>query len=218
LRLTDNTFVRNALVDGPKLREFPDAAVYISESGADSRVPGPYGQTLMVTGNTFTNNWSGVVLWEDANRFCGSPGNSSAASCTLVDRATVTTKSCNPTNIAKEPYYSDCRWKTQNVLVTRNAFNFDPASIGPDCVSATYCGFNGIFSQWGGQPPWSPYKGTTVESHIMFHQNNHFASNAYYGPWQFIVSSQGNAVSWATWRGAPYRQDTGSTMRMAAPG
>ena len=40
LRLADNTFVRNALVAGPKLGGFPDAAVYISESGADSRVPG----------------------------------------------------------------------------------------------------------------------------------------------------------------------------------
>jgi Right handed beta helix region len=212
LRLADNTFVRNALVDGPRTRGFPDPAVYISESGADSRVPGPYRHTLMITGNTFTNNWSGVVLWEDANRFCGSPANASASDCTLVDPTVVTTKSCNPTNIAKEPYYNGCRWKTQNVLVSGNIFNFDPASIGSDCLSAKYCGFNGIFSQWGGQPSWSPYQGTTVESHIMFHQNNHFASNAYYGPWQFIVSDQGNAVSWATWQGAPYRQDAGSTM------
>jgi len=212
LRLADNTFVRNALVDGPRTSGFPDPAVYISESGADSRVPGPYGHTLMVTGNTFTNNWSGVVLWENANRFCGSPANASASDCTLVDPTVVTTKSCNPTNIAREPYYNDCRWKTQNVLVRGNIFNFDPVSVGPDCVSATYCGFNGIFSQWGGQPSWSPYRGTTVEGHITFHQNNHFTSNAYYGPWQFMVSDQGNAVSWATWQAAPYRQDAGSTM------
>jgi hypothetical protein len=212
LRLADNTFVRNALVHGPKLSGFPDSAVYISESGADSRVPGPYGHTLTITGNTFTNNWGGVVLWEDANRFCGSPANSSASNCTLVDPNVVTTKSCAPGNIAKEPYYNDCRWKTQNVLVKGNAFNFDPASIGLDCVPAKYCGFNGIFSQWGSQPSWSPYRGAVVEGHITFDQNNHFASNIYNGPWQFMVGNQGNVVSWDNWQEAPYHQDRGSTL------
>ena len=212
LRLADNTFLRNALVDGPKLGGFPDPAVFISESGADSRIPGPYGQSLTITGNIFTDNWSGVVLWENADRFCGSPDNASANMCTLVDPKVVTTKSCNSTNIAKEPYYSDCRWKTQNVLVRGNVFNFAPASIGSDCVSAKYCGFNGIFSQWGGQPSWSPYRGTSVESQIMFRQNNHFSLNTYNGPWKFVVSDQGNAVSWATWQRTPYRQDAGSMM------
>src|SRR5262249_51419904 len=51
LRLSGNTFIRNALVDGPKLTGFPDPAVYISESGADKRVPGPYEHALMITGN-----------------------------------------------------------------------------------------------------------------------------------------------------------------------
>src|SRR5215831_1234253 len=215
LRLADNTFVRNALVGGPRTNGFPEPAVYISESGADGRVPGPYGHILMITDNKFTNNWSGVVLWENANRFCGSPANTSANNCTLVDPNVVTTKSCNATNIAKQPYFSDCRWKTQNVLVSGNAFNFDPAGIGQDCTVLKYCGFNGVFSEWGRQPSWSPYQGTMVESHITFDQNNHFASNIYNGPWQFIVGNQSNAVKWATWQGSPYRQDAGSTMSQA---
>jgi hypothetical protein len=111
--------------------------------------------------------------------------------------------------LADQPYYSDCRWKTQNVVVSGNDFAFDPASIGPDCTPAKYCGFNGIFSQWGS---WSPYHGTVVENHITFDQNNHFKSNTYSGPWQFVVREQGNAVSWETWRGSPYHQDAGSTM------
>lgn len=212
LRLADNTFLRNALVDGPKLSGFPDPAVYISESGADSRVPGPYGRILTITNNTFANNWSGVVLWENANRFCGSPDNTSVNNCTLVNPNVVTRKSCNPTNIAREPYYNDCRWKTQNVLVSGNIFNFDPASIGPKCVSTKYCGFNGIFSEWGDQPSWSPYRGTLVEGHITFGQNNHFSANRYNGPWKFMVSDQGNAVSWATWRAGPYHQDARSVI------
>jgi hypothetical protein len=212
LRLANNTFVRNAVAAGPNLGGFPASAVYISESGADSRVPGPYGNTLAITGNRFTDNWGGVVLWENADRFCGSPANASTDECTLVNPKVVTTHSCNATNIFREPYYNSCRWKTQNVLVSKNYFSFDPAKIGPECTPAKYCGFNGIFSQWGSEPLWSPYRGTVVENHIAFSQNNHFMSNIYEGPWRFMVRQQGNAVNWATWRESPYDQDAGSAM------
>jgi hypothetical protein len=209
LRLAHNTFVRNALVAGPRLGGFPDAAVYISESGADSRIPGRYRGTLAITANTFTDNWGGVVLWENADRYCGSPANTSTGQCTLINPKVLTTHSCNATNLTSEPYYSGCRWKTQNVLVNRNYFIFDPAKIGPDCTRAKYCGFNGIFSQWGS---WSPYHGRVVEDHITFDQNNHFFSNTYNGPWRFMVHEQGNMVSWTTWREMPYKQDAGSTI------
>jgi hypothetical protein len=215
LRLADNTFVRNALIAGPRLTGFPDSAVFISESGSDSRVPGPFRKTLAITGNTFIDNWGGVVLWEDADRFCGSPANTSADECTLVDPKVVTKRSCNDANIAKEPYYNGCRWKTQNVLVSRNYFNFDPSKISPKCTPEKYCGFNGIFSEWGSQPSWSPYQDRVVEDHITFAQNNRFKANRYSGPWQFMVREQGNAVSWATWRGTPYHQDAGSTLNRA---
>ena len=216
LRLANNTFVRNALVAGPRLGGFPDSAVYISESGADSRVPGPYGDTLAITDNTFTDNWGGVVLWENADRFCGSSANTSTGYCTLVNPRMVTADSCNAANIPTQPYYNGCRWRTQNVLVSGNDFTFDPANIGPACTPAKYCGFNGIFSQWGSEPSWSPYHGTVVENHITFDQNNHFASNTYNGPWRFMVHEQGNVVSWATWQGRPYDQDAGSTMNRQA--
>jgi Right handed beta helix region len=209
LRLADNTFVRNALVAGPKLGGFPDSAVYISESGADSRVLGPYGDTLVITGNTFTDNWGGVVLYENADRHCGG-SNSSTGYCTLVNPSVATISKCsNPSLIGTRPYYNDCRWKTQNVLVSHNSFTFDPARIGPECTPAKYCGFNGIFSQGGS---WLPYQGTVVENHITFDQNNHFVSNSYHGPWEFMLQEQGNAVSWSTWRGSSYDQDAHSTM------
>ena len=210
LRLANNTFVRNALVGGPHLGGFPDSAVYISESGADSRIPGQYGNSLAITANTFTDNWGGVVLWENADRYCGSGANTSTGYCTLVNPSAATVSHCsNPGLIGTRPYINDCRWKTQNVLVSHNYFTFDPAKIGPDCTSANYCGFNGIFSQWGS---WSPYHGTMVENHITFDQNNHFASNTYSGPWQFVVHGQDTTVNWAMWRGNPYNQDVGSTM------
>jgi hypothetical protein len=210
LRLADNTFVRNALSAGPKLGGFPDSAVYISESGADSRIPGPYGDTFAITGNTFIDNWGGVVLYENADRYCGSGGNSSTGYCTLVDPSVATVSTCaNPRLIGTAPYYNDCRWKTQNVLVSHNTFTFEPASIGPDCTPAKYCGFNGLFSDSGS---FLPYRGTLVENRVTFGQNNHFEANTYNGPWQFVIQNQGDAVSWATWRGSPYHQDASSTM------
>ena len=210
LRLTDNTFVRNALVDGPSLKGFPDPAVYISESGGDSRVPDSYGAGIDIFRNTFIDNWSGVVLWENADRYCSSRVETSIGYCTLVDPSAATVRNCsNPSLIRTEPYYSDCRWKTQNVQVSDNDFIFEPAYIGPQCTATNYCGFNGIFSQWGsGQP----YYGAVIENHITFEQNNHFASNTYTGPWRFMVLQQGNVVSWAAWQFGSYNQDEGSTL------
>jgi Right handed beta helix region len=214
LRLAGNAFVRNALVDGPQVGGFPDSAVYISESGADSRIPGPFGNTLEITENTFTDNWGGVVLYENANRYCGSAGNSSTGFCTLVDPSVATLSNCVKLSLVRtEPYYSDCRWKTQNVLVKGNYFAFNPARIGPECTPAKYCGFNGIFSEWGSL---APYRGIAVEKHITFDQNNHFVANSYYGPWRFVVLAQGNVVSWSRWRRGPYGQDAGSTMHGSA--
>ena len=153
-----------------------------------------------------------MVLWENADRFCGSSANASTGYCTLVNPRIVTADSCNAANIPIQPYYNGCRWRTQNVLVSGNDFTFDPANIGPSCTPAKYCGFNGIFSQWGSVPSWSPYQGHVIENHITFDQNNHFASNTYKGPWRFMVHEQGNVVSWTTWQGRPYHQDAGSTM------
>ncbi len=67
-----NTFIDNAWGSGPTIGGFPDSAVYVSESGEDSRVANSFGySTLAVEGNTFTDNWGGVVLWENSNRACG---------------------------------------------------------------------------------------------------------------------------------------------------
>ena len=210
--IKDNVFSRNGLGAGVTNPGFPTSAIYVSESGSDSRVPGAYGSTFMITGNKFVDNWSGVILWENSNRYCNSPANSSSGICTLVAPAAASINSCDPHNIAHTPYYADCRWKTQNVMVTDNQFEFNPANIGASCTVANSCGFQGLFSEYGTFPSWSPYTGTSVENSITFSQNNHFANNAYYGPWRFMAHAQNNVVSWAAWRSGPYLQDAGSTL------
>ncbi|GAB3927690.1 right-handed parallel beta-helix repeat-containing protein [Kribbella albertanoniae] len=210
-----NSFIRNGLGKGPENEGFPAPALYISESGADKRVPGQYGQILEVTGNVFTDNWSGVILWENADRFAGSPANTSTGSGTLVNPKVATIKTCNAQNIAKQPYLSDCRWKTQNVRVHDNTFNLNPDKLGDKCASNAGCGYNGIFSNWGTFPDWSPYQARTIEDAITFKQANRFYSNTYSGPWNFIVHEQGNSVNWAAWQGAPYGQDEDSVIKVS---
>jgi hypothetical protein len=212
--IKNNTFARNGLGDGPTNPGFPTGAIYISESGSDSRVPGSFGSKFSITENTFTDNWGGVILWENANRFCNSPANTSSGACTLVDPA-IGLRACNPAHIASQPYYADCRWKTQNISVDHNVFNFNPQTLGPTCTAENECGFNGLFSEYGSYPAWSPYKAATVEKSITFQQGNRFWDNIYNGPWNFMVYQQGTEVDFATWQGGPYHQDEGSAFNPA---
>jgi hypothetical protein len=215
--IKDNTFVDNAWGAGTADAGFPHPAVYLSESGADSRVAGAYGSTLDVTGNSFTDNWGGVVLWENADRFCGSPANTSSGDCTLVDPATYSASSCVQANLqnstpAQTPdYYDNCRWKTQNVTVSGNDFSFTPANLPAACATVSTCGYNGAFSNYGTYPDWSPYQGTVVEDHITTGQHNSFRDNCYADTnTRFMAREQGNDVSQAQWTGT-YGQDAGST-------
>ena len=224
--ITGNTFVDNdwgwnAANYPSYVGGFPGSALYISESGADSRVSSTYGATFSISGNTFTDNWGGVVLYENSNRACGL---SNDAYCTLVDPSTYTLASCKAnlataTSAGNPDYFDNCRWKTQNISVANNTFNFNPANIGANCTTANWCGFNGLFSEYGSD---APYQGWVVPTNISNTQNDHFSNNTYNGPWSFDGYSQGEQVTWAQWTagfndtsgsGAHFNaQDAGSTL------
>jgi hypothetical protein len=209
-----NTFVRNGLGKGPTNHGFPTPALYISESGSDPRVPGVFNQTFEVSKNVFSDNWAGVILWENADRFAGSAANTSTGSGTLVNPSVVNAKTCNAKTIKEQPFLSDCRWKTQNVRVHDNLFSLNPNKVSSSCGSSSGCGYNGLFSNWGTFPSWSPYQKAAVQDAITFHQGNRFFNNTYAGPWNFIVHEQGNRVNWASWQGAPYGQDPDSVVKV----
>lgn len=212
-RFVRNTFSRNGWVDGPEDPGFPTAALYLSESGGDDRVGGSYSGELAVLHNRFLDNWSAVIGWENADRFAGSPANTSTGSSTLVNPTVATVEACgDPGLIRLEPYIDDCRWKTQNLRVEGNLFRHRPEVIGPACRVARACGFVGLFSNWGTFPPWSPYREDFVERAITFEQDNQWSDNRYVGPWSFMVLEQGNRVGWRRWRSEPYGQDAGSVL------
>ncbi len=190
-RITDNTFVRNGLGEGSTQATpgFPDGAIYISESGGDTRVASNDGGQLVISRNVLTDNWGGIILWENADRFCS---DGSDGACTLVDPSLYTLSSCAAHLSEKSPvdYYGNCRWKTQNVLVEDNMLNFDPARVDSHCTVHNLCGFNGLFSNYG-----TSIYGDTRTVTITFQQNNEFKSNVYHGPWHFFAWSQSNRAN-----------------------
>jgi hypothetical protein len=212
-KISNNYFGRNAIPAGAGNPGFPTGAIYISESGADTRVNTAYNQTLDITNNRFVDNWGGVVLWENADRYCNSPANTSTGECSLVNPSVVTVDSCNATNIKNAPYFSDCRWKTQNVRVTNNTFESTPANIGASCTFNNHCGVSALFSNYGTYPAWSPYTGTTVQNAILYNQNNKFMNNTYKGQWRFVPLETGSFKTLSQWQASPYSQDNGSTLQ-----
>jgi hypothetical protein len=201
--IRDNTFRGNTVVQGKRFitqgDDFPVGTVYISESGGEPRVPARTGK-LEIHGNTFEHNWSGITLWENADRFCNSPANTSTGSCTklVADRA-----KCAQPGIAEEPLYGDCRWKTQHVDIHNNSFVIDPAVMG--CEKG--CGRMALLSNWGTYPEWSPYKEKTVQQAITFDQDNVWHHNTYVGPWTFTPFDTSRVLNAPAWQAAPYHQD-----------
>jgi hypothetical protein len=165
--------------------------------------------TIDISNNLIEDNYNGVTLWENADRFCGSPANTSTGYCTLVNPSVAKVSTCNSENVSKAPYYSDCRWKTQNVKVHHNTFTMDRANFF-DC-SAEMCGRNAVFSNYGTYPSWSPYKGDVITKAITYNQGNVFSNNTYLGTWNFMPVDTGHHVSLSAWKADPYNQDAGST-------
>ena len=164
--------------------------------------------TVDISNNLIEDNYNGVTLWENADRFCGSPANTSTGYCTLVNPSVANVSTCNKSNIDKAPYNSDCRWKTQNVKVHDNTFKMSRASF--DECDRSMCGRNAIFSNFGTFPSWSPYKADKVSQEITFKQGNVFRDNVYVGAWNFTPVDNGTLVGPAEWQAAPYSQDVGS--------
>ncbi|MFK0243511.1 right-handed parallel beta-helix repeat-containing protein [Amycolatopsis azurea] len=204
LVVRDNTFRRNTLVQGRAFAargdDFPVGTIYLSESGGEPRVPART-SSVEITDNVFEDNWAGITAWENADRFCNSPANTSSGSCT---RLVPSVSSCSSPGIASGPMYDDCRWKTQRVSVHGNKF-----SHGSSCTGL--CGRMGLLANFGTYPEWSPYRGSSVSEDVTFRQGNRWYDNTYSGSWRFVVHDTSRTVGASVWQGAPYSQDAGSS-------
>ncbi len=204
LVMRGNTIRRNTLVQGKEFADrgdnFPVGTIYLSEAGGEPRVPAR--TTLVeITDNVFEDNWAGITLWENADRFCNSPANTSSGSCTRLVPAV---SSCSQPGIATRPLYDDCRWKTQRVSVHGNVFR-----MGPGCTGL--CGRMAVLANFGTYPDWSPYRGPVVSDAVTFRQENRWYDNTYVGSWRFVVHDTSRTLGAAEWQAAPYLQDACSS-------
>ncbi|MFD5776099.1 right-handed parallel beta-helix repeat-containing protein [Streptomyces fungicidicus] len=205
----ENTIRRNNWVEGRKSADrgdsFPFATVYVSESGGEPRIPARTDR-IEIHRNVLEDNWSGITLWENADRFCNSPANTSSGDCTLLVKDT---GRCTRPAIATAPLYADCRWRTQRVDIHDNRFVLDKSVV--DC--AVKCDRMAVLANYGTYPDWSPYQGERVAEAITLEQHNRWHDNVYVGHWKFVAHDPSRVLDSAQWQGAPYRQDAGSTFR-----
>ncbi len=203
--IEDNTFVNNGIYTGPTNPGFPTGAIYISESGGDSTVPSNYAGELNIQGNVFNDNWSGVVLYQNSNRYVGDgqdPGTLTPPSGVNIGTWIQTTgpNTCpsNLTETSPVDYHQLCQWRTQNVTVQNNQFTFNPSDsiYSGQCSKSTACGMNGLFAP---DSVTAAYPGYTVCNAISNTQNNHFLNNTYEGPWVFAYFNQLDVATWAQW-------------------
>ncbi|MGW2147420.1 right-handed parallel beta-helix repeat-containing protein [Nonomuraea bangladeshensis] len=221
--ITRNTFRRNGWVSGNENLGSPAPAIYISESGGDARLAhGTSGSPdLNINDNYFEDNFSGITVFENANRFCNSNGNTSKSYCTPFVSPTLIPKphdddyldpinATHPcyTSIKNEPYRTDCRWHSRNVKVFGNEFRFEKANVP---CAGTYCGVQALYAQGDDNLPWMPYTVAEIQQNVMLTGGNSFHDNTYVGDWKF-VKGWGEAISWNAWRSAPYNQEAGSTL------
>ncbi|GHC83624.1 right-handed parallel beta-helix repeat-containing protein [Streptomyces flavofungini] len=205
--IRNNTIRRNNWVEGRKAAKkgdnFPYATIYISEAGGEPRIRARTDK-IEISRNVLENNWNGITLWENADRFCNSPANTSTGYCTLLVK---NTKRCARPGITKAPLYADCRWKTQRVDIHDNRFVLDTSVV----KCKTECGRMAVLSNYGTYPKWSPYKGKRVAEAITHKQRNRWHDNAYRGPWSFVPTDTDQNLDSGQWQSTPYRQDAGST-------
>ncbi|MFF2024975.1 right-handed parallel beta-helix repeat-containing protein [Streptomyces sp. NPDC058171] len=212
--IRENTIRRNNWVEGRRYADrgdsFPFATVYLSESGGEPRVRARTDK-IEIYRNVLEDNWSGITLWENADRFCNSPANTSSGTCTLLVRQP---DRCARPGIATAPLYTDCRWRTQRVDVHHNRFVLDTSVVG--CT--VKCDRMAVLANYGTYPDWSPYQGERVAEAITHKQRNRWHDNVYVGPWKFVAHDPSRVLDFGQWQGTPYHQDTGSTLDPRAGG
>jgi hypothetical protein len=203
--ITGNTFVGNGIKGGEGNEGFPTGAIYVSESGGDASVPSDFAGQLNIAGNSFQDNWGGVVIYQNANRFSGDgqdPGTLTPPSGTSVSTWINNAGSTCPSHLSQTSpvnYNSLCQWRSQNVTVQDNTFQFNPSDsvFAGQCTTAHSCGQNGLFSVYSST---SAYPTWSVCNAISNKQNNHFKNNTYTGPWSFVYFNQGDTVAAPAWQ------------------
>jgi Right handed beta helix region len=231
--ILNNYIADNAWADGLSNPGFPNAAIYVSESGSSGVPPcgetsctdqASYQERSVISGNQLTDNGGGIFLWQNSDRHCSSGFD---RVCILNSSGQFTLESCrenlpsasidletytgNRGGSPTEDWWDGCLWKTANVSVTRNVIVFHPGDIAY-CNRSSWpdCGANGIFSEYSIAPPYNSPGGWVIATQVTFFSSDTWSDNTYDGPSTFYAWNQGNGdnpVSWQNWTGAVTKGD-----------
>ena len=230
--ITNNYLAYNGWAGGLGNPGFPSPTIYVSQSGSDKMfggIPacqeascarqGSYPSQSVISENTFVDNGGNVFLWQNSDRFCSAGFDDT---CTLVDGGNTgpftmsacksnlpsasvdtTTYASRRTGSPAQDWWNGCLWWTENVSITKNTIDFNPADIA-HCNQADWpdCGAGGIFAEYSVSAPYNQPGEWAVLSQLTFFQNNTWSDNVYNGPSTFYAWNQGNGdnpVSWADW-------------------
>ena len=209
-RVVGNDVTGNAVVAG-RLRNdsFPVAGIFVSNSGGSNRLAGTPG--IEISGNRVADNWNGVVVYWDADRYCGSAGDTSVGHCTLggatLDACAAAVE--RPTSV--DALIDDCHWRSTGVSVRDNDFSMSP-SLTAAC--AARCGRNGLVATVA--PPTTrvrladgtirtvpnPLAADWARARVADPSANRFSSNRYDGVWAFDLRVAGSALPSDAWHTA----------------
>lgn len=227
--ITDNWIARNNLTDGPNNPDFPMAAIYISESGSDSRnggvpacamasckasrMPG-HPKRSVIANNTLVDNGGGIFLWQSSNRSCNDGFDSG---CTLMKGG-----SRGPFSVA------GCKANLPGARINRTTWRGEVTGTPPQdywdgCMWQTQnvdlthnrvdfnpshiAGCNPkVWPACGANGVFSQFGGPNssagggdVPTQVTFVQGNRWSHNTYNGPSTFYAWSQGNHDNPVTW-------------------
>lgn len=199
-RIRYNNFKGNAVVGckpaNSNCHGFPTGAIYISESGS----PAGYGLKTapsVISHNNFDNNWGGVVLWENADRYSGSSAHTHVSGTIKIGDLYNDTQCDGPDDTipASVGDKYKCRWSTENVVVENNIFRIDKAAIG--CAGDPWCGQQAMFANAATYPM---FPGFEIGWRITFQQGNVYRNNTYKGEWRFAGWEMGEGTTFANWQ------------------
>jgi hypothetical protein len=229
--ITNNYIARNNITDGPGNPHFPMPAIYVSESGSDSKnggvpacempscraagMPG-HPTRSVIAENTLVDNGGGIFLWQNSNRFCNDGFD---ASCTLVGGGekgpfslTGCAKNLPGATLNLTTYVGDTTGSPRNnywdgcMWQTQNVhINHNLIDFDPGKIAGC------TPTAWpacGANGVFSQFggpnasaRGPDVPTQVTFFQNNRWSDNVYRGPSTFYAWNQGNLVSWKDWTG-----------------
>ena len=210
--IVNNTFVRNALVKGPTNPRFPASAIYLSESGSDNRVDGPYNEALRVIGQCVHR------------QLVGRRGLGERGSIRRIPRQHQHRRRHAGEPIRRHRLCLCDEVEDQEAAVLRRLPVEDTERRGrgqrlrdrpiedPWLQTLDGLRFQRTLFQLRHLSTLVAVHGEVVQKDITFKQNNVWRNNTYTGDWHFMVEEAGHVVTWDAWRSAPYDQDAGSSM------